>query len=431
MLDIKFIRKNKEEVRKAILDRKMKLSLERLLDLDEKRRVLKQELDELRQKKNDIAQKIKEDKPTDELIKNGKEVKMLIAEVVGRYKNVEQEFEELMMYVPNIPAKDTPKGKDESDNVVVDEYGKKPDFKFKIRDHVELGKMLDILDLERGVKVSGFRGYFLKNEGVMLHMGVLLYAMEELIKEGFTPMIPPTLNKAFTMYGTGWFPFDMDNIYKVAPAGKMTLGKKKEDENFLVGTAEPSLCGYYADEIIQERDLPIKLCGYSQCYRSEIGSYGKDTKGIYRIHEFAKVEQVLICRGDYKESEKWHEKLMNISKSIMTNLKLPYRIIRMCIGDLGAPKYKQYDIETWMPSRDSYGETHSASNLGDWQARRLNIRYKDKTGKIHFVHMLNNTAIASPRILIALLENNQEKDGSVKIPEVLQKWVGKEKLTPK
>lgn len=424
MLDIKFIRENKGKVRQAILDKGLKLNLEYLLDLDSKRRILKQEIDELRQKRNEIANQIKNGRKSDKLIKNGKEVKKLIAQLEDRFAKVKTEYKRLMWYVPQIPSSDTPIGKDEHDNEVVESVGEKPKFNFKVKNHVELGKDLDILDLERGVKVGGFRAYFLKNEGVLLHMAVLWHAMRKLLGHNFTLMIPPTLNKDFTLYGTGWFPFDTDNIYKVVPAGKLKLSKKKEEGANLIGTAEVPLCSYYAGEILNEEDLPIKLCGFSQCYRSEIGSYGRDTRGIYRIHEFAKVEQVILCKNDYTVSSEWFEKLRDISQEILNELKLPHRVIQMCTGDMGAGKYKMCDLETWMPGRKKYGETHSCSNMGDWQARRLNIRYKTKDGKVKFVHTLNNTAIASPRILIAILENYQQRDGSVKVPEVLEKWVG-------
>ncbi len=431
MLSIDFIRRNEDRVREAILNKGIDLSLESILDLDEKRRTLKQEVDELREKRNEITEQIKQGKDREKLIKNAKEVKSLLSDLEEKYKRVKKEYEKMMLLVPNVYSENTPVGKGEEDNVVVETRGEKPKFDFNPRNHIELGKNLDILDLRRGAKVGGYRGYYLKNEGALLHFAVIWHAIEKMREEGFTLMIPPTIVKDFAMYGTGWFPFDMDNIYKVVPAGKMKTDEKKGEGTNLAGTAEPSLCAFYADEILDKKQLPFTLCGISQCYRSEIGSYGKDTKGIYRIHEFLKAEQVVLCEGDYKVSNKWLEKLMEISQTILEDLQLPYRIVQMCTGDMGAGKYKMYDIETWMPGRDDYGETHSASNLGDWQARRLNIRYKDENGKSEFVHMLNNTAIASPRILIAILENHQQKDGSVRVPEVLQKWVGSKILNLK
>jgi len=428
MLDIRFIRENKKIVAETIINKNSKLNLEHLLELDEKRRSLQIQVDGLREKRNQITEQLKMKGKDDKLIKNAKEVKEMLAELTERQRLVNEEFNQLMLLVPNIPAEDTPIGKDESKNIEIKKVGEPKKFKFKIKDHIELGKNLNILDIERGVKVAGFRGYFLKNEGALLHLAILNFALKKLMEKGFTPMITPTLAKDEFLYGTGWFPFDMDNIYKVLPAGKINLDKAKEEGLNLIGTAEVSLCGYYSNEILKEEDLPIKICGYSQCYRSEIGSYGKDTKGIYRVREFTKVEQVILCKNDIEESEKWHQELMKISEEILEELELPYRVIRQCTGDMGQGKYKMFDIETWMPSKNAYGETHSASNLTDWQARRLNIKYRNKKGDVHYVHMLNNTAIASPRILIALIENNQNEDGSVNVPKVLQEYVGKEKI---
>lgn len=431
MLDINFIRKNKEKIIKAAADKNIKINIEKIIDLDDKRKFLIQEINNLREKRNQIASQMKSGEKNKKLIENGREVKRMITEFEDKLKTVEKEFESLMAYVPQITSEDTPIGKDSNDNVVVKEFGNKPKFDFKIRDHIELGKMLDIIDLEKGAKVSGFRGYFLKNEGALLHFAVLFHALQTMISKGFVPMVTPTLVKKYFLFGTGFLPFGMDNLYKVGTAGKLELDKSKDEGTYLIGTSEVSLCGYYSDQIIDYKDLPIKICGVSQCYRSEVGDYGRDTRGIYRLHEFLKVEQVVICENDYKISNNWHEKLLEISKEILTSLGLPFRVIRICTGDMGAGKYRMYDIETWMPGRNSYGETHSDSNMGDWQARRLKIRYRDKDGKIKIAHTLNNTAIASPRILIPILENYQQKDGSVKIPKILQKWVGKEEIKPK
>jgi seryl-tRNA synthetase len=256
----------------------------------------------------------------------------------------------------------------------------------------------------------------------------MIEALKRMQAEGYTLYTAPTLIKGFNLFGSGHFPFGKDNIYQVSST-ENEKGEIDKEPLYLTGTAETSLGGYYADEIIKEEDLPIKMCGFSPCYRKEIGTYGKDMKGIYRIHEFLKVEQFIICKDSYEISEKYHEELMSNSEEFLQELELPYRIIRQCTGDMGAGKYKMYDIETYMPaqtSRDCYGETHSASNLGDWQARRYNIKYEGKDGEKHFVHTLNNTMIASPRILIAIMENYQQEDGSIKVPKILQQYVGKE-----
>ena len=261
----------------------------------------------------------------------------------------------------------------------------------------------------------------------MMHLGVLWLALEKLVKKGFTPTIPPALVKEFALVGSGHFPFGKEEIYQIGNPHRLEESQKgsEKDSIYLGGTSEPSLLAYHAGELLDEKDLPIKLCAISPCFRSEIGSYGKDTKGIYRIHEFMKVEQVVFCKNDIEESMKWMKAMEDAVKELLEDLDLPYHIIINSTGDQGAGKYEMHDIETWMPSRKGYGETHSNSALTDWQARRLNIRYRDKTGKVQYVHTLNNTAIASPRILIALWENHQQKDGSINIPKPLQKYVGK------
>jgi seryl-tRNA synthetase len=324
----------------------------------------------------------------------------------------------------------TPIGDDDRANREVARHGEPPHFSFTPQGHIALGKKLDLLDLEAGVKISGFRGYVLKNEGVLLQMAVLWHALQKLRQNGFQLTIPPTLVKEFALVGSGHFPFDRANVYSVVEPGVPKKSPKSESL-YLVGTSEPALLALYAREVLREENLPVKLCGFSPCYRSEIGSYGRDTKGIYRIHEFWKVEQVILCRNDIQESLHWLEELRSISEEILQDLELPYRVVQNCTGDMGPGKYKMYDLETWMPSRQGYGETHSDSALLDWQARRLNIKYRDRAGKTQFAHTLNNTGIASPRILIALLENNQLSDGRVKVPKVLQPYLGQKVITPK
>jgi len=244
-------------------------------------------------------------------------------------------------------------------------------------------------------------------------------------EKAFTLMVPPVLVKERALFGSGHFPFGKEEIYQIGNPGKLSEGDQREAQ-YLAGTSEPSLLAYYADKTLDEKDLPIKMCGVSSCYRSEIGSYGKDTKGVYRIHEFVKVEQVVICKADIIEGDQWLETLREIAQEMLMDLKLPHRVLNICTGDMGAGKYKMYDLETWMPARNDYGETHSDSNLTDWQARRLNLRYKTADGKTKFAYTLNNTVIASPRILIAILENYQQQDGSVIVPEVLRPYVGKD-----
>ncbi|MEA1936646.1 MAG: serine--tRNA ligase [Patescibacteria group bacterium] len=426
MLDIKFIRENSEVVKKITQQKNINLDIDKLLRTDDSYRKLKQEIEKLQCEKNKIASQMKGGKPADELVKKGKEVKEKISGLDAEFKKVEKKYNELMLLTPNIVSKDTPTGKDENDNVEISRWGEPTKFDFEIKDHIELGKNLDILDIERGTKVSGYRGYFLKNEGVLMHLGLMMYALDKLVKKGFVPMVTPTIVREFALIGSGHFPSGKEEVFQIANPGKLASGEEIKESKFLVGTSEPSILAYRANEVIDEKELPLKYCGFSQCYRSEIGSYGKDAKGIYRIHEFMKIEQVIICKDDLSEADKQFEELRKIAEEILEELKLPYRVIQICTGDMGAGKYKMYDIETWMPSRNSYGETHSNSNLTDWQARRLNIKYKNKNGEKRFVYTLNNTAIASPRILIAILENYQQKNGSVVVPEVLRKWVGKD-----
>lgn len=268
----------------------------------------------------------------------------------------------------------------------------------------------------------------MKNEGANLQMALMMYAMEKLVQKGFTPMIPPTLVKENVLFGSGYFAgknFDEkeDEIYKIENKDIEADGSSNKENKFLIGTAEPSLLAYHSGEILEEQSLPLKFCGFSPCYRSEIGSYGKDTKGLYRVHEFMKVEQVCLCEANVEKAEKLHKEMLEISKELHRDMGLPYRVLEICTGDMSAGKYRMFDMEVWMPSRDGYGETGSASNFLDWQSRRLNVKYKDAKGDKKHVFMLNNTAIPSPRFIIAILENFQQADGSVLIPKVLQKYM--------
>ncbi|OGY42393.1 MAG: serine--tRNA ligase [Candidatus Buchananbacteria bacterium RBG_13_36_9] len=437
MLDINYIKENLKEIKKAAKNKKIDVDLDKLLKLDEKRRQLIKETDELRQKRNEIAESLKDSKKrTPKIIAEGKTIKDKIIALENDLNNVSAEFEELMVKVPTIPSEDTPIGKSDKDNVEVYKWGEPRKFDFKTKDYMELAADLNLIDFDRGAKVAGYRGYYVKNEAVLLQMGLMMYALSKLVAKGFTPIIPPTLVKEFVLFGSGYFAGknynpETDEIYKIANDEKLADGTLKKEGKFLIGTAEPSLLSYYADEVLEEKELPIRFVGFCQCYRSEIGSYGKDTKGIYRVHEFMKVEQVCLTKADIKESDKMHQEMISISKELHEDLKLPYRQIQICTGDMSAGKYKMFDLEAWIPSRNGYGETGSASNFLDWQSRRLNVRYKDKEGNKKFVHMINNTAIPSPRFLIAIIENYQNADGSITIPEVLRPYLNnQEKISP-
>lgn len=440
MLDIQYIRDHAEEVKKAARDKNTDVDVERLLETDKERVKLLQEIEELNSLKNDVNDLMKGAQTAEErqeLIAKGKEIKLQLEIKEPQYAQVKKDFEVLMIKVPTVPAEDVPVGKSDEDNVEIGKWGELPKFSFTPRTHIELGKMLDILDLERGAKVGGYRGYYLKNEGVLLVMGLMQYALHKMVSKGYSLMIPPTLVKEFALKGSGYFKGveydgEVDEVYQVATSDKDADGSSSKDKKFLVGTAEPSLLAYYSGEVLKEEQLPMRLCGYSQCYRSEIGSYGKDTKGMYRVHEFMKVEQVVLASADKKAADLLQQEMVGISKEMHEELGLPYRQLAICTGDMSAGKYRAFDIEAWMPGMNRYGETGSASNFLDWQARRLNVKYIETlTGERKFIYMLNNTALPSPRVFIAILENYQQEDGSVVVPEVLRPYVGKEVVLPK
>jgi seryl-tRNA synthetase len=425
MLDINFIKENLKEIKKVSKDKGLNINYDDLLKLDENRRKYIKQIEEIRQQRNKNAELLKDPKKrTNKLIQEGKSLKDKITGLEADFNGVKATYDEIMYQVPNVVSKDTPIGVDEAANKVIFKNGKLPKFNFEIKDHLQLGKELDILDTDRGVKAAGFRGYYLKNEGAQMHLALLMYVFNKLIAKGFTPFIPPTLIREMALLGSGHFPEGKEEVYQIGNPGKLENGEKIKDQLFLAGTSEPALLAYRSDEILKEDELPLKYCGFSSCYRSEIGSYGKDTKGIYRVHEFWKIEQIVICKNDIKQGLAFLEELREIAEEILNDLKLPYQVISICTGDMGAGKYKMYDLETWMPSREAYSETHSDSFLTDWQARRLNIKYKDKNNESNFVYTLNNTAIASPRILIAIWENYQNKDGSITIPEVIRPYMG-------
>lgn len=435
MVDINLIKNNPEGYKKAAMEKNINFDPYQLIKLYEAKNELQQKVDTLRKERNELAASMKTER-TDEKIARGKEIKEEVANLEESLKKIEKEYLILMCQAPTIHATDTPIAKDESGNVEAEVHGTKPKFDFTPKDHAQIGKICDIIDLEKGVDVAGYRGYYIKNEGVMLMMGFLMYALQKLNKKGFQPMIPPTLVKGDCLFGSGYFAGteydpEVDEIYQISNKDKTVAGEDNKEKKFLVGTAEPSLLAYYANKTLKEEDLPIKHCGYSQCYRSEIGSYGKDTKGMYRVHEFMKIEQVVISPADIDISDQLQQEMVSISKELHEDLGLPYRVLRICSGDMPAGKYKMFDLEAWMPGRDGYGETGSASNFVDWQSRRLNAKYITKDGEKKHVYMLNNTALPSPRIFIAILENYQQADGSIVVPEVLRPFVGKDVIEAK
>lgn len=409
MLDIKFIRDNLDLCKQAAVNKNRVVDWDALLELDEKRRELIGKAEVLRAQRNEVSRA-----RTDEGITRGKAIKDELKAIDDELRKIEEQFASAMLTVPNVPDSSVPVGKDESGNVEVKKWGEPTTFDFTPKDHIDLAKSLDLIDFERGAKVGGSRAYFLKNEAAQLEMALMFYALEKLVAKGYTPLIAPSLVKEFTFVGNGQFPWGKEEVYSVP-----------KDDVYLAGTAEVPVTAYYSDEVLPEKDLPKKFVAFSSCYRREAGSYGKDTRGVYRVHQFNKIEQVIISTSETNNSLTLHEELLANAEEILQDLKLPYRVLLMCTGDMGEPQVKKYDVETWMPGRKAYGETMSNSFMGDFQARRLKIRYKAKDGSIKFCHTLNNTAIASPRILVALLENYQQADGSIKIPEVLQPFMGK------
>jgi len=412
MWDLKFILNNQEAVKRACQVKNLDPAIvDEVVKLAKDKGRLQRQVEDLRAKKNKLGR-------ADQV--KARRLKAKLKDLEPRLRQVSQQLEEKLAFIPNIPADDVPVGSDESGNLVVYEQGKKPKFDFTPRTHDQLAQLLDIIDTKRGAKVSGFRGYFLKNEGALMHLGVLWYAFQKLVAKGFTPIVAPAIVKRFVLFGAGQFPWGERETYVL-----------NDKDAYLAGTAEQPMMAYFAGETLREEDLPIKFVAFSPCYRREAGSYGKDTKGVYRVHEFMKVEQLVIDVASPDKANHWIEELKANSEEILQDLKLPYRVLRMCTGDMGEPHHKKYDIETWMPGRGKYGETMSDSIMTDFQTRRLKIYYQTKQGDRRLAYSYNNTAIASPRILVAILENYQQKDGSVKVPEVLVPFVGVKVIKPR
>ncbi len=416
MLDIKYISQNPDLVKKAISDKQLTgtIDIDVLLTLYDKYLSLLKTVEIHRSKKNDLSKEIPNVTAAakDNVLLEAKEVKQVLQSLELDLKELKTQLDEMLLWVPNVPAVDVPVGKDESGNVVYKTVGQGPSYDFTPKDHMEIGEYLGIIDTKRGVKIAGFRGYFLVGKGMLLEQALLRYALDFMVKKGFVPMAVPVMVANKWMEGTGYYPWGKEDHYHT------------QDDQALVGTAEVSLTSYYADEILSEQQLPIKLVGQSPCFRREVGSYGKDTKGVFRIHYFNKVEQVVLVPEGEDISREWHEKMLNYVEEILTNLGLAYRVLTMCTGDMGAMQRKKYDVETWFPSQNTYRETHSDSYFLDFQARRLNIKYRTVDGDLKYVSTLNNTVAATPRLLAAIIENYQQKDGSVVIPEVLRVYTG-------
>lgn len=413
MLDIKFIRENAQEVKKNCESRGVKCDIDNLLALDEKRRRALQYIEELKAEKNKLNELIPQSQGEEKaaVIEQGKAVKEKLEKVEPELLQVENDFKNILLTVPNMTHPDSPSGKDDSENKEIERYGEPPKFDFEPKGHEELMTSLDIIDFERGAKVAGSKFYFLKNEGVMLELALTQFAFQKLIQKGFTPFTTPDLAKDKVLLGIGYNPRGAETqIYSV----------ENTDLN-LVGTAEITMGGYHMDETILEEKLPLKYVALSHCYRTEAGSYGRHSAGLYRVHQFTKIEMFAYTTPE--TSEAMHTELKNVEVEIFKDLGVPFRVVDICTGDLGGPAYRKYDLEAWMTSRNDWGEVTSTSDTTTYQARRLNVKVERKDGKKEYLHMLNGTAIAVSRALIAIIENYQQADGSVLIPEVLKKYM--------
>lgn len=417
MLDINQIRNKAEELKQAARNKQLDPNVVSIvLNRDEIRRELLSQVEELRRQANQLQQTMKGRRPTEEEMVQGKKIKEELKALEPSLREAEVLFAEAMYAVPNPASDDTPIGKDESGNVEVKLGGEKPVFTFTTKPHDELLTELELLDTKRAVKVAGSRAYYLKGKLMLLEQAILQYALKLMVGHGFTPFSVPLMVKKEAFVNTGYGPWGLDDIYT------------NQDGEGLIGTAEVPLTAYYQDELLREADLPIKMVGISPCFRREVGSYGKDTKGMFRVHTFTKVEQVVYTVADEDITRQWHDQMLGYAEELLQSLGLHYRVLLMCTGDMGAGQRRKYDIETWFPGQNTYRETHSDSYFNDFQSRRLNIRYQAKDGTIKHVYTLNNTVAATPRLLAAVCENYQQEDGSIVVPEVLRPFTGFDRI---
>ncbi len=422
MLEISFIRQNVDLVRAAIANKRLDVNLDDLLEADKERRDAMGKLEAVRARKNEIASIIpkasKEERPA--LIEEGKAVKTQLEQLEPGMAAIAKRYEDLMLRIPSIPRPEVPVGKGEEDNVEIRKVGTKREFAFKPKDHVELMTALKMVNWDGPRQFAGGRSYALTGLGALLEMAVTRLAVDTLVERGLNPVLPPVLVRERAMTGTGFFPLGREEAYNIGA-----------DDLFLVGTSEVPLVSLHADQVLDAKDLPIRYAGISNCFRREAGAAGKDTRGLYRVHQFTKVEQVVFCVPDEAVAEEEHYKLLGNAEAILAKLEIPYRVAIACTGEIGLGQTRKHEVESWMPSREAYSETHSCSTLGDFQARRSNIRVRLADGSTAFAYTLNNTAVASPRILIPLLENHQNEDGSIYVPPALRPYLfGREVLRP-
>jgi seryl-tRNA synthetase len=410
MIDIRMLRENPDRFREGARKKRFDVDIDAILALDEERRALQASIDTRRKELSDksAAMRSASVEKRRALQAELKEFSQSIKQDELKMREVDERRNELLLTVPNPPMDDVPVGADEDGNVQIRTHGEPPAFDFEPRDHVDLGLQHDLFDIERGAKVSGSRCYYLKNDAVLLENALMRYALDFLRALGFTPFITPVFVREDAMVGTGYFPTGREESYAI-----------ERDELYLIGTSEVTLVSYHYDEILSEASLPLRYAGYTTCFRREAGSYGKDVRGLYRVHQFQKVEQVVICRDDWEEMLKLHGEILSNAEQIVQNLGISYRVVEVCTGEMGVGQVKKHDIECWMPGRGGWGETHSCSSFADYQTRRSKIRCKRSDGRNTFPFTLNNTAVASPRLLIAIMENFQQADGTIRIPEVL------------
>jgi len=416
MLDIHFIRENAGIIKAGALKKHIEVDIDRLLVVDDERKLLRQELDAKRSEQTRRSSEIQYAKgfEREKLLEAMRQLKNGMTENEEKLKEVMTEWQKLMLMVPNIPDMSVPDGDSDAGNLEVKKCGTPTEFTFAPKDHVELMTALDIADFERGAKVAGFRGYFLKGDAALLSYGLWRFISDHFVKkDSFTPMIVPSLARRESFMGTGFLPQSEEDLYKT------------QDGEYLAGTAEVATMGYHMNEVLDAKQFPIKYFSFSPCFRREAGAHGKDTKGLVRVHEFYKFEQVVLCEASHEASVKYHEELTANAEEMVQLLKIPYHIVINCGADLGLGQVKKYDIECWMPSEKKYRETHSSSYFHDFQTRRLNIRYRDENGEMKFAHSLNNTALATPRLLAVIIENYQQADGTIKVPDALVPYVGK------
>ncbi len=415
MLDIHFIRENVDLIKAGAAKKHIEIDLARLIQVDDERKLIRQELDAKKAEQNRRSNEIQllKDKEREKVIEQMQHLKNGMLESEERLKKVMIEWQQLMLTVPNIPDMSVPDGESDAQNLEVKKWGTLTQFSFTPKSHVDLMTALDMVDFERGTKVAGFRGYFLKGDGVLLANAVWQLALKHFSAKGLMPLSVPSLVRREVFMGTGYLPQGEEDLYKT------------QDGEYLAGTAEVAAMGYYMNETLDEKNFPVKFLGFSPCFRREAGAHGKDVRGLIRVHEFFKWEQVVLCKAEHDESVRMHEWLNRNTEEFIELLQIPYRTVANCGGDLGLGQVKKYDIELWVPGENTYREISSASYFHDFQTRRLNIRYRDAEGNMRFPHSLNSTAIPTPRILVSIVENYQQADGTIKVPEALVPYVGK------